>query len=255
MVVEAVVVGIDGTCPEAPGWVTITYQLSKTEHTTRDGKLEMARLEHEAALGVNLAYPGAFRARLRAALGGTVVEATPPGIDGVFENLSDGEYVLEVEKDPDASFTPHVNDAVARRMRDMGASDAPDEDDEDNFETALAARMAILAAGLAFTKSYVLDQANGTLEAAGSGALFTPVEGLATEGIYATTRNPMYCGLIFFALPTLSVVVNSGWPILIGPITWAYLNYIVIAAEEALLTQAFGAQYAAYCEKVPRWLI
>ena len=39
MVVEAVVVGVDGTCPEAPGWVTISYQLSKTEHTTRDGKL------------------------------------------------------------------------------------------------------------------------------------------------------------------------------------------------------------------------
>ena len=146
MVVEAVVVGVDGTAPEAPGWVTITYQLSKTEHTTRDGKLEMARLENEAALGVNLAYPGAFRARLRAALGGTVVEATPPGIDGVFENLSDGEYVLEVEKDPDASFTPHVNDAMARRMRDMGASDAPDEEDDDAFETALAARMAAMAA-------------------------------------------------------------------------------------------------------------
>ena len=80
MVVEAVVVGIDGTAPEAPGWVTITYQLSRTEHTTRDGKLEMARLENEAALGVNLAYPGAFRARLRAALGGTIVEATPAGI-------------------------------------------------------------------------------------------------------------------------------------------------------------------------------
>ena len=146
MVVEAVVVGVDGTAPEAPGWVTITYQLSKTEHTTRDGKLEMARLENEAALGVNLAYPGAFRARLRAALGGAVIEATPPGIDGVFENLSDGEYVLEVEKDPDASFTPHVNDAMVRRMRDMGASDAPDEEDEEAFDAAFSARMAAMAA-------------------------------------------------------------------------------------------------------------
>ena len=91
MVVEAVVVGVDGTAPEAPGWVTITYQLSKTEHTTRDGKLEMARLENEAALGVSFAYTGAFRARLRAANGGTVIEATPPGIEGVFENLSDGK--------------------------------------------------------------------------------------------------------------------------------------------------------------------
>ena len=148
MVVEAVVVGIDGTAPEAPGWVTITYQLSKTEHTTRDGRLEMARLENEAALGVNLAYPGAFRARLRAANGGTVIEATPPGIDGIFENLSDGEYLLEVEKDPDATFQPHVNDAMAQRMRDMGASAAVDGEDEDDdaFDTALAARMAAMAA-------------------------------------------------------------------------------------------------------------
>ena len=146
MVVEAVVVGIDGTCPEAPGWVTISYQLSKTEHTTRDGKLEMARLDEAAALGVCFAYPGAFRARLRAALGGTVVEATPPGIDGIFENLSDGEYVLEVEKDPDATFQPHVNNAVAQRMRDMGASSELPADDDEDFETALSARMAAMAA-------------------------------------------------------------------------------------------------------------
>ena len=148
MVVEAVVVGVDGTAPEAPGWVTISYQLSRTEHTTRDGKLEMARLENEAALGVSFTYTGAFRARLRAANGGTVIEATPPGIDGIFENLSDGEYLLEVEKDPDATFQPHVNDAMAQRMRDMGASAAVDGEDEDDdaFETALAARMAAMAA-------------------------------------------------------------------------------------------------------------
>ena len=148
MVVEAVVVGVDGTAPEAPGWVTISYQLSRTEHTTRDGKLEMARLENEAALGVSFTYTGAFRARLRAANGGTVIEATPPGIDGIFENLSDGEYLLEVEKDPDATFQPHVNDAMAQRMRDMGASAAVDGEDEDDdaFDTALAARMAAMAA-------------------------------------------------------------------------------------------------------------
>ena len=146
MVVEAVVVGVDGTCPEAPGWVTISYQLSKTEHTTRDGKLELARLENEAALGVSFAYTGAFRARLRAANGGTVIEATPPGIDGVFENLSDGEYLLEVEKDPDATFQPFVNDAVAKRMRDMGASSELPADDDEDFETALSARMAAMAA-------------------------------------------------------------------------------------------------------------
>ena len=65
----------------------------------------------------------------------------------------------------------------------------------------------------------------------------------------------MYAGLVFFALPTLSVVVNTAWPILLSPLTWAYLNFVVIAAEEKLLVEEFGAEYSAYCAKVPRWLI
>ena len=145
MVVEAVVVGVDGTCPEAPGWVTISYQLSKTEHTTRDGRLEMARLENEAALGVSFAYTGAFRDCARR----TAVPSSRRRRRGLMvssRTLRDGEYLLEVEKDPDATFQPHVNDAVARRMRDMGVSDAPAEDDVEEFETALSARMAAMAA-------------------------------------------------------------------------------------------------------------
>ena len=162
-VAEAFVVSVDNS----PGWVTVTYQLSKTNHTTRDGALEVARLDEEAALGVSFAYPGAFRARLRANNGGQVVEATPPGADGVFHNLSDGEYLLEVEKDPNAKFQPYVNDAMAQRMRDMGAPAAdeeedvdamaerlrasmgaaePEEEDDDAFDTALAARLAAMAA-------------------------------------------------------------------------------------------------------------
>ena len=65
----------------------------------------------------------------------------------------------------------------------------------------------------------------------------------------------MYAGLVFFALPTLSFVINSAWPVLLSPLTWAYLNYVVVAAEEKLLTEAFGAEFEAYCSKVPKWLI
>ena len=119
----------------------------------------------------------------------------------------------------------------------------------------LSVRVAILASGLAFTKFVVLDNAGGELKKAGSGTMFTPVGGLATEGLYAYSRNPMYFFLVFFALPLLSTVVNTAWPLLLSPIPWSYLNFVVIAAEEELLAKAFPKDYAAYCEKVPRWLI
>ena len=83
--------------------------------------------------------------------------------------------------------------------------------------------------------------AGGELASSGSGALFTPVGGLATSGIYQWTRNPMYASLIFVALPCMSVVTNSAWPLLLSPLTFAYLNFVVIAAEEALLRKSFGA--------------
>ena len=121
--------------------------------------------------------------------------------------------------------------------------------------SALPVRVAILAVGLAITKFVVLDGAGGELSKAGSGTLFTPVEGLATEGLYAVTRNPMYSALIFLALPMLSVVVNTAWPLLLSPLTFCYLNFVVIAAEEKLLSEAFGSQYSEYKNKVPRWLI
>ena len=97
--------------------------------------------------------------------------------------------------------------------------------------------------------------AGGTLADAGSGALFTPVNGLATDGLFQISRNPMYCGLLFLALPMMCIVVDSLWPVLLSPLTWAYLHYVVIAAEEALLSKAFGSEYAKYCTEVPRWLI
>ena len=119
----------------------------------------------------------------------------------------------------------------------------------------LAFRVALLAAGLAMTKLVVFDNAAVELDKAGSRTWFVPVEGLATQGIYEWTRNPMYCGLIFFALPTLSMVLNTAWPTVVAPITWAYIHFVVIAAEETLLTESFGAPYKTYCSKVPRWLV
>ena len=56
---------------------------------------------------------------------------------------------------------------------------------------ATPVRVALFAVGLAFTKFVVLDGAGGQLAEAGSGTLFTPVEGLATEGLYSITREAL----------------------------------------------------------------
>ena len=96
--------------------------------------------------------------------------------------------------------------------------------------------------------------AGGELASSGSGTMFTPVGGLATGGIYQVTRNPMYVSLVFVALPTMSVVLDTAWPLILSPLTFSYLNFVVIAAEEALLRKSFGEQYEQYCRSVPRWL-
>jgi len=129
-----------------PTHCSICAQVEEGEYHTTDGVLSMREIDED--LAISFAFSGAFRARLKSNEFGHVLAASPTGIDGIFENLSDGEYLLEVEKDPDATFQPHVNDAVARRMRDMGASAAVDGEDEDDdaFNTALAARMAAMAA-------------------------------------------------------------------------------------------------------------
>ena len=76
-------------------------------------------------------------------------------------------------------------------------------------------------------------------------------EELVTSGIYAHVRNPMYVGNAFL-LAGLAVASNSWVFVLIGvPIALA-VHAFIIAAEEDFLRRKFGAQYDAYCARVPR---
>ena len=75
---------------------------------------------------------------------------------------------------------------------------------------------------------------------------------LTTEGPYAVSRHPLYLfnmmGLIGVALSTEGL----GFALLTGA-TFAILYPAVLAQEEALLAERFGAQYAAYAASVPRF--
>ena len=76
---------------------------------------------------------------------------------------------------------------------------------------------------------------------------------LVTDGWYARTRHPLLLGVVaillgetvFFSSPALAVYALTYW---LG------LVVFVLLKEEPDLRRAFGAQFDAYCRKVPRWI-
>ena len=76
---------------------------------------------------------------------------------------------------------------------------------------------------------------------------------LVTGGIYRYTRNPMYLGLAL----TLAGVA-CWWATACGLLTLALfclgMTRLQIMPEERILQAKFGADYAAYRQRVRRWL-
>ena len=80
-----------------------------------------------------------------------------------------------------------------------------------------------------------------------------PANELVTDGPYRFTRNPMYTGFTFFYVGG-ALVLNSLWPFILLPIVLGLLFFLVVRREEAYLADAFGEQYAAYRQRVRRWI-
>ncbi len=81
----------------------------------------------------------------------------------------------------------------------------------------------------------------------------SPARAIVVTGPYRFTRNPMYVGLTV-AYAGIALLVNMAWPLVTLPAVLIALRYFVIAREERHLRQAFPDAYAAYCERVRRWL-
>ena len=80
-----------------------------------------------------------------------------------------------------------------------------------------------------------------------------PTTALATGGLYRFSRNPIYLG---FALTYVGFAVAMDSPVALGLILpcLIVIDRFVIAREERYLADRFGAEYAAYKERVRRWL-
>ena len=76
---------------------------------------------------------------------------------------------------------------------------------------------------------------------------------LVSTGVYSFTRNPMYLGMVL-VLFAWAVYLSSIWALL-GPGLFAlYITRFQIVPEERVLDRLFGASFAAYKERVRRWL-
>jgi protein-S-isoprenylcysteine O-methyltransferase Ste14 len=76
---------------------------------------------------------------------------------------------------------------------------------------------------------------------------------LVTWGPYRFSRNPMYVGLTLAYLGEAGILKQI-WPVVLLPLTIAYVNWIVIPVEEERLTHVFREEYEQYQARVRRWI-
>ncbi len=76
---------------------------------------------------------------------------------------------------------------------------------------------------------------------------------LVTWGPYRFSRNPMYVGLTLAYLGEAGIL-RQVWPVLLLPLTVAYVHWVVIPVEEGKLNEVFGDEYERYRARVRRWV-
>jgi len=89
----------------------------------------------------------------------------------------------------------------------------------------------------------------------GTPAPIDPPRQLVISGLYRWVRNPMYVGLglvllgegVTFPRLTLTMLVMMA-------VLWITVSFLIIRVEEPTLREKFGADYAAHCREVGRWI-
>jgi protein-S-isoprenylcysteine O-methyltransferase Ste14 len=76
---------------------------------------------------------------------------------------------------------------------------------------------------------------------------------LVTGGMFAVCRNPLYLGNLII-LAGLLVIHNNPWVYGLCGAFFLFTYWALVLAEERYLRGEFGAEYDAYCARVPRWL-
>ena len=76
---------------------------------------------------------------------------------------------------------------------------------------------------------------------------------LATDGVYALVRNPIYSAFLFICTGALLFCRNR-YVLILPPLFWLYLTVFMKLTEEKWLIERFGDEYGAYCKRVNRFI-
>jgi protein-S-isoprenylcysteine O-methyltransferase Ste14 len=80
-----------------------------------------------------------------------------------------------------------------------------------------------------------------------------PAYALATQGLYALSRNPLYLSALI-AFIGLGLALRSTWLFVAVPAVAVALTKLAIEPEEAYLERRFGEPYRRYKAQVRRWI-
>ncbi|MBM3245108.1 MAG: isoprenylcysteine carboxylmethyltransferase family protein [Candidatus Omnitrophica bacterium] len=75
---------------------------------------------------------------------------------------------------------------------------------------------------------------------------------LATQGVYALTRNPMYLGTLFIGLGIILLILRW-WVALVFVLVYLLIYIPQIRKEEKKLTDLFGGSFRDYCNATPKF--
>lgn len=127
--------------------------------------------------------------------------------------------------------------------------------DQEVGEIRFLARSWIEMAGLVVAAASFLWTAIAEFQMGALWRIGIPSEsaqGLISSGLFSVSRNPVFLGMLGFALGLLflvpTILTLSALVVL-----WICFN-VQVRLEEAYLQRMLGAEYADYCSRVRRWL-
>ena len=91
------------------------------------------------------------------------------------------------------------------------------------------------------------------LQGLGTPAPIAPPQNLVVTGLYRYVRNPIYIAVVAVILG--QAILFGDWRLMIyGGLMWLAFHVFVLAYEEPVLAQSFGAEYEDFRANVPRWI-
>src|SRR4029079_241735 len=91
------------------------------------------------------------------------------------------------------------------------------------------------------------------LQGLGTPAPIAPPRNLVVTGLYRYVRNPIYVAVVAVILGQ-GIAFGDGRLLVYGALLWLAFHAFVLAYEEPVLAESFGAQYEDFRANVPRWI-